>query len=242
MKRRLIATSLAIAICLPVGALSFGRLPLTSRTNHGRIRGASGSSLHAASTDAPTSDIAEIEEVTAFASANGVDLQFTTNPARGYRGVAVAVDDPENILGYVEGFIRPAGQILHADKMEIFKAALNTARTSGGSFSGGGTFLGPGLLVAYVCLLHGRECGCGKIEFLAIDDAEFQHKRLVRYYRTAGFKEVRYVGEELKDIGDRLVWGGCGTLMTENVDKVLRKWTRIIRAGAKRVAESERTD
>ena len=237
MKRRSIASSLAIAICLPVGALSFGRLPISSRTDRGRIRG----STRLGSTDAPTSttDIAEIEEVTAFASANGVDLQFTTNPARGYRGVAVATDDPENILGYVEGFIRPAGQILHADKMEIFKAALSSARISGGSFSGGGTFLGPGLLVAYVCLLHGRECGCGKIEFLAIDDAEFQHKRLVRYYRTAGFEEVRYVGEELKDIGDRLVWGGCGTLMTESIDKVLRKWTRIIRAGAKRVAESE---
>ena len=175
--------------------------------------------------------IADIEEITAFASANGVALSFSTF-GPGYRGVATSKNDPENILGYIEGFIRPGGKILHADKMEIFKSSLNSARRENTDFTGGGTFLGPGLLIAYVCLLHGKENGCQTCEFLAIDDAEFQHKRLVRYYKTAGFEEVRYVGEELKDIPDRLVWGGCGTLMTENIDKILMKWTRIIR-GAK---------
>jgi len=34
----------------------------------------------------------------------------------------------------------------------------------------------------------------------------------------------------LKDIPDRLVWGGCGTLMTNDIDPVLEKWTRIIRS------------
>ena len=58
--------------------------------------------------------IADIEEITTFASKNGVDLKFTTNPTRGYRGVAVSKKDPENILGYIEGFIRPAGKVLHA--------------------------------------------------------------------------------------------------------------------------------
>ena len=182
-----------------------------------------------------TTTIADIEEITTFASKNGVDLQFTTNAARGYRGVAVAKNNKENILGYIEGFIRPGGKILHADKMEIFKSALNEARREEDEFTGGGTFLGPGLLIAFVCLLHGRENGCEKCEFLAIDDAEFQHKRLVRYYKTAGFEEVRYVGEELKDIPDRLVWGGCGTLMTNDIDKILTKWTRFIRTASKRM-------
>ena len=180
--------------------------------------------------DATTTSIADIEEITSFASKNGVDLKFTTNLAKGYRGVAVSKSDPDNILGYIEGFIRPAGNVLHVDKMEIFKSALNSARRENDEFKGGGTFLGPGLLIACVCLLHGFENGCAKAEFLAIDDAEFQHKRLVRYYKHAGFKEVRYVGEELKDIPDRLVWGGCGTLMTNDIEKVLKKWTNIIRA------------
>lgn len=162
-----------------------------------------------------------------FESNNSSTLLFVSYS--GYRGVATSKNDPENILGYIEGFIRPGGKILHADKMEIFKSALNSARREEASFKGGGTFLGPGLLIAYVCLLHGKENGCQSCEFLAIDDAEFQHKRLVRYYKTAGFDEVRYVGEELKDIPDRLVWGGCGTLMTEKIDKILKKWTRIVR-------------
>ena len=193
--------------------------------------------LHSTTEDA-TSSIADIEEITNFASQNGIELQFTTNAAKGYRGVAVSASDPDNIFGYIEGFIRPVGNILHADKMEIFKSALNSARREDEkSFSGGGTFLGPGLLIAFVCLLHGKENGCKMCEFLAIDDAEFQHKRLIRYYRTAGFREVRYVGEELKDIPDRLVWGGCGTLMTEEIDKVLMKWTRIIRSVSDKAEE-----
>jgi hypothetical protein len=94
---------------------------------------------------------------------------------------------------------------------------------------GGGTFLGPGLLIAYACFLHGKESGCTTAEFLAIDDAAYQHVRLVRYYKMMGFREVRYVGEEIKHVPDRLVWGGCGTLMTEEIDVILKKWTRIIR-------------
>ena len=182
--------------------------------------------LSISTADSDTTDILTIEEITTFATNNGITLSFKT-AGPGYRGVATTKDDQENILGYIEGFIRPGGKILHGDKMEIFKSALNEARREG--FKGGGTFLGPGLLIAFVCLLHGKESGCENVEFLAIDDAEFQHKRLVRYYKTAGFEEVRYVGEELKDIPDRLVWGGCGTLMTEKIDKVLLKWTRIIR-------------
>mmetsp|Transcript_18410 Transcript_18410/g.28875 ORF Transcript_18410/g.28875 Transcript_18410/m.28875 type:complete len:238 (-) Transcript_18410:1764-2477(-) len=197
------------------------------------------SSILMMSADVEETTIASIEEITTFASKNGVDLKFTTNPARGYRGVAVSKSDPENILGYIEGFIRPAGKVLHADKMEIFKGALNSARRENDSFAGGGTYLGPGLLIAFVCLLHGIENGCQTIEFLAIDDAEFQHKRLIRYYKTAGFEEVRYVGEELKDIPDRLVWGGCGTLMTNDVEKVLKKWTRIIRGANRRMENKE---
>ena len=167
-------------------------------------------------TTTTTSDIATIEEINNFATRNGISLTFTTR-GPGYRCVGVDATNPTTILGYVEGFIRPSRTILHADKMEIFIKG------------GGGTFLGPGLLIAYVCFLHGKDCGCTTAEFLAIDDAEYQHTRLVRYYKMMGFHEVRYVGEEIKHIPDRLVWGGCGTLMTEEIDVILKKWTRIIR-------------
>ncbi|KAL7547111.1 hypothetical protein ACHAWF_010429 [Thalassiosira exigua] len=229
--------SIIAAALLPASG-AFGPSPRLagkkpSCLHHGRL---SGLSSTASDERADATVIAGIEEITDFASKNGVELSFTTT-GPGYRGVAVAKNDPENVLGYVEGFIRPGGKILHADKMEIFKSALNSARREENAFSGGGTFLGPGLLIAFVCLLHGMESGCQMCEFLAIDDAEFQHKRLIRYYSTAGFREVRYVGEELKDIPDRLVWGGCGTLMTESIEKILTKWTRIIRGASRKAKE-----
>jgi len=186
------------------------------------------SGIASAETSADVEELLDVEDITTFATENGVTLSFKTI-GPGYRGVASAKNDPEHILGYIEGFIRPRGKILHADKMEVFKNALNSARKETDDFRGGGSFLGPGLLIAYVCLLHGKESGCEECEFLAIDDADFQHKRLTRYYRTAGFKGVRYVGEDLKDLGDRLTWGGCGTLMTGNIDDILAKWSRIIR-------------
>ena len=234
--RRPFATnpSAAILLCLLTAAAAliartacaFTIPTILWASRHRRIHHSRGGSVGGC---ASTSDIAEIDEITDFASRSGIELKFTTR-GPGYRCVAASKSDPENVLGYVDGFVRPTGRILHADKMEIFKSALNSARKSDkGEFDGGGTFLGPGLLIAYVCFLHGRECGCVTAEFLAIDDAEYQHRRLIRYYKMMGFREVRYVGEELRDIPDRLVWGGCGTLMTEDIDFILRKWTRIIR-------------
>ena len=73
-----------------------------------------------------------------------------------------------------------------------------------------------------------KEKGCQVAEFLAIDDEPFQHKRLVRYYRRVGFQVIKYVGEDFKDIPDRLVWGGCGTLMREDVDILLSKWSGLL--------------
>ena len=64
-------------------------------------------------------------------------------------------------------------------------------------------------------------------EFLAIDDEDFQHKRLVRYYRYAGFEVVKYVGDDPKDIPDRLVWGGCGTLMKQDIPALMGRWTEL---------------
>ena len=204
----------------PGGGSGVGDDATTSSSGGGATMMAAASS----SSSASSSSIADIGEITDFASKNGIELRFTTR-GPGYRCVAASKAHPENVLGYVEGFVRPAGGILHADKMEIFERG------------GGGTFLGPGLLVAYVCFLHGKDCGCKIAEFLAIDDAEYQHKRLIRYYKIMGFREVRYVGEEIRDIPDRLVWGGVGTLMTEDIDAVLTKWTRIIRRSSVRMGD-----
>ena len=143
--------------------------------------------------------------------------------------MARARHDESLIVGYVEGFVRPAGQILHLDKMQVFQPVVDKVKAQvPNSLDFGGVSFGIGLLMGYKCLLHATEKGCSMAEFLAIDDREFQHKRLVRYYRRVGFKVVKYVGEDVRDIPDRLVWGGCGTLMKEDVSVLLDKWTRTM--------------
>lgn len=44
--------------------------------------------------------------------------------------------------------------------------------------------------------------------------ADSWHKRLVQYYSYFGFRRVRAVGDNgLRDLPDRLVWGGVGMRM-----------------------------
>lgn len=116
------------------------------------------------------------------------------------------------------------------DKMEVFKPIIEKARREGGAsaLDFGGVGAAIGLYMGYRCLMHGLDKGCSKAEFLAIDDEEFQHKRLVKYYKQFGFKIVKYVGEDVQDIPDRLVWGGCGTLMREDITILLKKFSRLL--------------
>ena len=74
------------------------------------------------------------------------------------------------IIGYVEGFVRPSGQILHLDKMEVFKSMVKRAREEEPDIDFGGVSFAIGLVLGYRCLLHGIEKGCTTAEFLAIDD------------------------------------------------------------------------
>ena len=184
------------------------------------------------------------EQLEAYALQQGVVLSLTTL-GPGFRAVARSRHDPTLVLGYVEGWMRPSARqmmmlpLLHLDQMQVFRPAVKQARRENPQqFRGGGTVLGVGLLMGYLCLLHGQQQsqqqqsqqsqGCQVAEFLAIDDQEFQHKRLVRYYKHAGFDVVKYVGDDFKSIPDRLVWGGCGTLLRQEIPVLLKSWTRLM--------------
>lgn len=52
--------------------------------------------------------------------------------------------------------------------------------------------------------------------------------RLVRYYRIAGFRAERDVGEDLGSLRDRLTWGAEGTLMVASADDFMRRWTSLM--------------
>jgi len=180
----------------------------------------------------------QLEDYASDESINVV-ISFTTlGPV--YRAVARAKHDESIVLGYVEGFLRPTQpRILHLDSMVIFQPVVEKVRkTHPGTLNFGGVNIGLGLLMGYRCLLYASEPAQGPrtiAEFLAIDDEDFQHKRLVRYYRYAGFKIVKYVGDGPMDIPDRLVWGGCGTLMTQDIPSLMARWTSLFELMKSRV-------
>ena len=186
-----------------------------------------------------------MEQLEDYASDETINvvISFTTF-GPGYRAVARAKHDESIVLGYVEGFLRPTQpRLLHLDKMEIFQPVLERVRkTHPNTLQFGGINIGLGLLMGYRCLLYASDPAQGPrtiAEFLAIDDEDFQHKRLVRYYRYAGFKIVKYVGDDPKDIPDRLVWGGCGTLMTQDIPELMAKWTTLFELMKSRVEKKQ---
>ena len=89
-------------------------------------------------------------------------------------------------------------------------------------------------LLYYTRLPTGLEAGCTEAEFLAIDDEDFQHKRLVRYYKNSGFNIIKYIGDDFQDIPARMVWGGCGTLMRAKIADLMPLWTQLFIDATKR--------
>ena len=57
-------------------------------------------------------------------------------------------------MGYGEGFVRPTGDILHLDKMEVFQPIVHQVKKGNPDFRNGGTAFGVGLIFGYECLLH----------------------------------------------------------------------------------------
>lgn len=124
------------------------------------------------------------------------------------------------------------------DKMEVYKPIMARARVGNPQLAQkGGPWLGIGLLLAYLCLLEFQTI-CHEAEFLAIDDADFQHKRLVRLYRASGFQVIKYVGDDWTSVPDRLLWGGCGTLMRQEIDTLLPLWTKLLEKNQQRIEKS----
>eukprot|EP00587_Corethron_hystrix_P013283 CAMPEP_0113297854 /NCGR_PEP_ID=MMETSP0010_2-20120614/540_1 /TAXON_ID=216773 ORGANISM="Corethron hystrix, Strain 308" /NCGR_SAMPLE_ID=MMETSP0010_2 /ASSEMBLY_ACC=CAM_ASM_000155 /LENGTH=188 /DNA_ID=CAMNT_0000150807 /DNA_START=388 /DNA_END=954 /DNA_ORIENTATION=+ /assembly_acc=CAM_ASM_000155 len=178
-----------------------------------------------------TSPTLTADEITDYCvTQSGVNLTISSlGPA--YRAVARSLYNNTNVLGYCAGFIRPTGSINHMDTMEVFRPALEQAKIEDPTekFGNGGSIFGVGLLLGLFCVRHGLDNGCSKVEFLAIDDGERQHKRLVRHYSRLGLEIVRYVGDDLRDVPARMVWGGRGTLMDGRSVDLLEKWSPMFR-------------
>jgi hypothetical protein len=96
------------------------------------------------------------EELQQYALDEGVQLSISTL-GPGFRTVARSTHNSSAILGYGEGFVRPSGDILHLDKMEVFQKMVQQVKQANPKFRGGGSTFGVGLLFGYQCLLHGTK-------------------------------------------------------------------------------------
>lgn len=186
-------------------------------------------------------------EFQAFAAKQGISIR-RSNLGPAFRFVARTLptdastenDETSISVGYLEGIVR--SPILQLDSIRVSKPKLKQARVANTAFRGGGTVFGVSLLLGYASVLYGLEqCKCPNAEFLAIDDSELQHKRLVKFYSNAGFQTVKYVGDGVFDIPDRLVWGGCGTLLRQDCEVLLENWTELFeKADARRMQRLEK--
>ena len=169
-----------------------------------------------------------------YSSSVPKDLMFT-------RRVGSPVGDTDDVImmedrdlvGYTNGFAQLGG-VLHCDTMQIRRFSGYYSKRGQGSLQTSNRVPNPGvyglgMLLGGVCCLFGLEQGSTRAELLAIMDDERQHRILVRYYKRLGFKAVREVGDDLSSFGDRLSWGGVGTLMNTELDQWSRKWAPVIR-------------
>jgi hypothetical protein len=158
----------------------------------------------------------------------------TGNPAGETDDVLMVSE--RDLLGYTTGFAQPLVGVLHLDTMQVrrFSGYWANKPDYGGLASPKtgapkpGTF-GLGLLLGGAAACFGRECGCTKAELLAIRDNDRQQAVLVRYYRKLGFASRREVGDDLQSFGDRLTWGGVGTLMDTDLVQWVKKFAPVIR-------------
>lgn len=122
---------------------------------------------------------------------------------------------PRTPTGYVSGIcLAPLLRRTHVERIELFvKRSTSTPR-------GTAKYLA---LAAACEALRRRSPHC---YFLAIDDGLYRHLKLVHYFERLGFQSVRRISS---GILERLLWGGCGTLMYGNLEVLARNWWADLR-------------
>lgn len=153
--------------------------------------------------------------------------------------------------GWISGAILP-GKRLHIESYKAAPATRYSAATANRPAEdaeapdaivqrkyGSLLRLSPGMLLFIAAIAIGAEKGCNAVYGLAIDDEKEQHRRLVRYLRRFGGEKVRRVGDSLRDVPDRLFYGGCGTIIRGDIGKMLSRATLMIERTASSPTNSD---
>jgi len=93
--------------------------------------------------------------------------------------------------------------------------------------------MGMAVILGLLVMLEARSRGIFEVYGLAIDDEERQHERLTRFMRRSGAKDVRYVGDGVESLPDRLVWGGRGMLMKIDPVAAIAKYEPLFQRWAR---------
>eukprot|EP00953_Heterococcus_sp_UTEX-ZZ885_P024090 13202-Heterococcus_DN1.PRE.1 len=138
----------------------------------------------------------------------------------------------DEMVGYANAFTW--GDLLHLDTVQIRRKGSLAADKERPwiDLTANGFQLGA-LLGCYAMRYGYEKCsGCvgSMLSCCCYETNVTQHKRLVRYYKIAGFTALREVGDELSSVNDRLVWGGAGTLMEADIATFLQRWGTVVLA------------
>lgn len=191
--------------------------------------------------DADLTDFVTSEDVSAAAKRLSVELRETaTGP---FYQMELYSGDQQ--VGKTSGWAQPWG-VMHLETIEVRRfTGYWTAKPAGQSGSTApeepvderkryadiakvARWFGLLLAVSIACWNRERSpIYCKEAHLLAIKDEEKQHRRLVRYYKSLGFKTLREPDE--LTFQDQLVWGGDGTLMDVQGDEFLNRWSPLIR-------------
>ncbi|KAI3815285.1 hypothetical protein L1987_14947 [Smallanthus sonchifolius] len=157
-----------------------------------------------------------MSDILESSKAQNLDLQLQT--AGPFFRITAKSLETNKVLGKAEGMIRVwwnKGKILHLDSIKLTRETLGMDRS----------VFGIGLFIGAVMIRYGYDCGCKTAELLAINDSDIYHAKLVKFYRRIGFETVYEVtGSSMVDLAHMLVWGGVGTRMDANVERLLLKW------------------
>ncbi len=122
------------------------------------------------------------------------------------------------ILGEMKGWAYPRPNGLQLDTMQVSPTAPK----------------GTGHLIWAATMAWALEVTpCKTARLLAIHDAEQQHKSLIRYFQRRGFVETKDVAAKPMDLPLRLIWGGAGSLMVADCEKVYENSLRLWEASSK---------
>jgi hypothetical protein len=151
--------------------------------------------------------------IESMAAAQGRLLRILAPRRLGLWSLRIAVARPRPsqsplLLGDLKGWAVPTPAGLHLDTMRV--QGDNTA--------------GVGDLIWAATFAWALECTpCRRAWLLAIRDGEFQHQRLVRYFKQRGFAPQQQLGAGVLDLPKRLLWGGAGVLMVGDCQEGLNR-------------------